>query len=46
VNNAFLGDELKDTGVGRGSRVLRVPKLEHPWGFKIKGSEVSEGRWR
>ena len=46
VNNAFLGDELKDTGVSRCSRVLWVPKLEHPWGFKVKRSEVSESRWR
>jgi hypothetical protein len=45
VNDAFIGDELKDTGVSRCSRVLRVPKLEHPWGFKIKRSEVSESRW-
>jgi hypothetical protein len=45
VNDAFLGDELKDTGVSRRSRVLRVPKLEHPWGFKIERSEVSESRW-
>jgi hypothetical protein len=46
VYDAFLGDELKDAGVSRCSRVLRVPKLEHPWGFKIKRSQVSEGGWR
>lgn len=46
MNDALLGDELKDTGVSGGSRVLGVPKLEHPWGFKIKRSEVSKSGCR
>ena len=46
MNDALLSDELEDTGVSGGGRVLRVPKLEHPWGFKIKRSEISKSGWR
>jgi hypothetical protein len=46
MNDALLSDELKDTCVSGGSRVLGVPKFEHPWGFKIKRSEISKSGWR
>ena len=36
VNNPLLGDELENASMSGGSRVLRVPKLKHPRGFKIK----------
>jgi hypothetical protein len=46
VNNPLLGDELEDASMGGGSRVLRVPKFEHPRRFKVKRSEMSESGWR
>jgi hypothetical protein len=46
VDDSLLGDEFENTSMSRGSRVLRVPKLEHPRGFKIKRSEMSESGWR
>jgi hypothetical protein len=39
VNDAFLSDGLKDTGVSRCRRVLRIPKLKHPRGFEIRDQE-------
>jgi len=45
VNYSFLGDELEDASMSRGSWVLRVPKLKHPRGFKVKGSKMSESGW-
>jgi len=45
VNDPFLGDELEDASMSRGRSVLRVPKLKHPWGFKVKGSKMGESGW-
>jgi hypothetical protein len=46
MNDPLLGDELEHTSMSRGSRVLRVPKLEHPRGFKVKRGKMSESGWR
>jgi hypothetical protein len=46
MNDPLLSDKLEHTGMSRGSRILRVPKLKHPRGFKVKRSEMSESGWR